>query len=116
MTAKAAAGGRRRRLMRGVASKKPRKKRMDGARMYDVLMTCAENCSVHGAVRNHPQISQGGADGSCWQTYHASAQTAPNDKRLSSTNGASGIGITVSGRPTSRACSAPGISLRVQTT
>ena len=41
-----------------------------------------------------------GACGSCLQTYHASAASAENDRRFSSTNGASGIGAMCSGTPT----------------
>ncbi len=77
---------------------------------------CAENSMVQGMVRNHPQISQRGACGSCAHAYQASAQIAANDSRFSRMNGDSGIASTRSGRPTSSACSAPGISLRVQTT
>ena len=60
MTAKAAGAGSSCSRRSGVASKKPRKNTIAGARMYDVLIMCVENCSVHGMVRNHPQISQRG--------------------------------------------------------
>ena len=116
IAAKARGADRRRRLKVGTASKKPRKKTIAGARMYDVLMMCVENCSVHGIVRNQPQINHRGTAGSCRHAYHASAAIAANDSRFSSTKGASGIARMRSGRPTSMACSAPGISLRVQTT
>ena len=83
---------------------------------YDGLLTWVENCSVHGTVRNHPQMSQRGTRGRCRHAYHASAPSAANDSRFSSTNGASGTGAIFSGTPTSSPCSAPGISLLVQTT
>ena len=60
---------------------------------------CAENSMVQGMVRNHPQISQRGACGSCAHAYQASAQIAANDSRFNSTNGDSGIASTRSGRP-----------------
>ena len=81
----ATGAGMRRRLKLGIASKNPRKNTIAGARMYDVLMRCAENWIVHGIVRNHPQINQRGVWGRCSQAYHASAQTAANDSRFSST-------------------------------
>src|SRR6185295_13875907 len=105
-----------RRVKAGTVSKKPRKNTIAAGSTYEGLVTCVENCSVHGTVRNHPQISQRGARGSCSQVYQASAESAANDSRLSSTNGASGTGARAKGRPTSSACSAPGISLWVQTT
>src|SRR5450759_1659440 len=116
MTATAVGSDTRRSLKLGAAPHKQRKNTMDGDRMYDVLMMCVENWRVHGIVRNHPQMSQRGALGSCSHVYHASALIAANDSRFSSTNGDSGIASIRSGRPTSNACSAPGISLRVQTT
>ena len=39
----ATAAGMRRRLKLGIASKNPRKNTIAGARMYEVLMRCAEN-------------------------------------------------------------------------
>ena len=100
----------------GTASKKPMKKMMAAGSTYEGLLTCVENCSVHGAVRNHPQTSQRGSDGSRRQTYHASAQSAANESRFRKTNGASGMGAILSGTPTSSGCSAPEIALCVQTT
>ena len=100
----------------GTASKKPMKNRMAAGSTYEGLLTCVENCSVHGAVRNHPQTSQRGSDGSRRQTYHASAQSEANESTFRKTNGASGMGAILSGTPTSSGCSAPEIALCVQTT
>jgi hypothetical protein len=116
ISACATGGETRRRPSDGTASKKPRKNTIAAGSTYDGLFTCVENCSVQGIVRNHPQINQRGERGSCSQVYHASAASAPNERRFSSTNGASGIGARASGTPTSSACSAPGISLLVHTT
>src|SRR6267142_5070325 len=79
-------------------------------------MRCAENCTVQGIVRNHPQISQRGAPGRWALTYDANTASAANDVRFKRTNGDSGYGAIRSGTPTSNACSAPGISLLVHTT
>ena len=100
----------------GTASKKPMKNSTAPASTYDGLVMCVENCSVHGTVMNHPQTSHRGSDGRRRVMYHASMASAANDSRFSRTNGASGHGATRSGSPTSRPCSAPGISLFVQTT
>jgi hypothetical protein len=112
----ATGAGMRRRLSAGTVSKKPMKNTAAAGSTYDGLITCVENCSVHGTVRNHPQINQCGACGRCSQAYHASAASATNDRTFSSTNGASGTGATESGTLMSRACSAPGITLLVHTT
>src|SRR5262245_10394326 len=86
------------------------------ASTYDGLMTWVENCSVQGTVMNHPQTSHAGSAVSRRVTYHANAARAANDRMFRSTNGASGHGAIRSGRPTSKPCRAPGISLLVQTT
>src|SRR6185503_11338565 len=109
-------GGTIRRLSAGTVSKKPMKNSTAAGRAYDGLLTWVENCSVHGTVRNQPQTSQRGARGRWRPAYHASAHNAANDSRFSSTNGDSGTGAMRSGTPTSSGCSAPGISLFVQTT
>src|SRR5678815_2394279 len=111
MNACATGGESRRRLKAGTVSKNPRKNTTAAGSTYEGLLTWVENCSVHGTVRNHPQISQRGTRGRWRQAYHASAPSAANDSRLSSTNGDSGNGAIFSGTPTSSPCNAPGISL-----
>src|SRR5258708_3181665 len=100
----------------GMDSKNPMKNATAPGRMYDVLMTCVENCSVHGAVNSHPQMSHRGTDGRRLQRYQASAASARDERTPSRTIGDSGIGSTLKGTPTRRPWSAPGISLFVQTT
>ena len=107
----------RRRLKPGSASKKPRKKRIAGARMYDVLMRCAENWIVHGNGEepSPDQPARRRPAAVCTRTTRArrSPRTTAGSAGRTATRGSA---ATRSGRPTSSACSAPGISLRVQTT
>src|SRR5262245_27744194 len=100
----------------GTASKNPRKKIKAGASRYDGLMMCVENSSVHGTVINQPQTSHSGSCGRRLVMYQAKRPSVATDSRFSSTNGASGAATIFKGNPTSRGCSAPGISLFVHTT
>src|SRR5262249_29307580 len=116
MSACAAGRGTRPRLKAGTLSKKPRKKMSDAARTYDVLSRWVEDSMVHGIVNSQPHRSHRGIPGRCSPTYHAKAQSAPNDSNASSTYGDSGYGAIRKGIPTRSPCSAPGISLFVHTT
>src|SRR5438128_445740 len=103
-------------LVAGNASRNPTKNTAAPGRMYDVLIMCAENWSVHGTIMIQPQTSQRGNEGRRLQTDHASTASAPNEHRLRRTIGDSGTGNTFKGTLMSNACRAPGISLSVHTT
>ena len=90
--------------------------RLSTTMIFPLALAMLVLSKIHGIVKNQPQISQRGIDGTRRDTNKASAASDAADSRFSSTNGDSGTGTSFSGAPTSHGCSAPGISLFVHTT
>ena len=90
--ANATRGGMQPQAEPGIASKKPRKNTIAGARMYERVDHVRRELE-RPRNRQEPAPDQPArrAAAAARQAYHASAQSAANDSRFSSTNGDSGI-------------------------
>src|SRR5256714_5790155 len=96
-------------VVNGYSSSTATKKTMPAGKQYDGLKVVVDTFKVHGRVSSHDHTSHFGNFGKRRQQYHAKNDSDANERSDTRMNGASGIGATKKGSPTSKPCNAPGI-------
>lgn len=98
-------------VVNGYNSSTATKKTMLAGKTYDGLNVVVDMFKVQGKVRSHDQTSHFGNFGNRRQQYHEKNDSDANERSDTRMKGASGIGATKKGNPTSKLCSAPGICI-----